>query len=105
MGEAADGRGSPAPEKAAHAGPAANRRLGHSGIGGHSPSQTVSSRTSRGTRTRPMGPLRTTAASMGRVARKARTGPQLMARSRSAGEADQIAGFLGIAERARAVPT
>jgi hypothetical protein len=69
--------------------PASARRLpspgatsGHSGIGDHSPSQTVSSRTSQSTRTRPMITFRTAAASMGRAARKAERGRLLMARSR-----------------------
>jgi hypothetical protein len=55
---------------------------GHSGIGDHSPSQTVSSRTSQSALTRPMITLRTGCGIDGRAARKAERGRLLMARSR-----------------------
>jgi hypothetical protein len=77
--DAQDGQRQPAPGAAFHP---RLRRRGHSGIGAHSPGQTVSSHTSQSTRTRPMVPLRTAAAPLGRAAGKAERGRLLMARSR-----------------------
>lgn len=53
--DAPDGQRQPAPARCLPS--PQRRRRGHSGIGDHSPGQTVSSHTSQGTRTRPMVPL------------------------------------------------